>query len=528
MSVNRAQKAIEIWRTLHQSVLPTWYRQEILGFAPDISPSTEPNPKLTYSDVIGAAISMFAWTIALDLDSSHSIRREYEEFRRIRSTAEIWRALAGQVSSKIRGFVIAEGPDYAITRLVAARGLADLANRAAPANLALSGRIPTSSDDLLSLAWNIRKTSDIALKRSFIAKYIKSRYRFAPIGRRDHQRIAMADQMVHWDTVVSESTDLNLLVAHLIESGNPAEAGLGYRTHRFRSLAIDANKRNATAEANHWIDKGIKELLGLPELSEIEWRESAHQQALAAAGIRVRYLEYLLRVVPQGMKSARIALEAHYALSFSGFAKYQLDALASGGLPDDLMTARSEGRIAAASWNVQTRIIRLRAALGARTAIEAQLYKDKDEVLDGLVDDSERLVYDDGYLTTTYRELISRPELTTSHQIELCRLALWLAFLRGMRLPLSASVSRAFAHLLFLDGDPENIARGENERSLDPYDVIEWLHNGSGGGEDAGWLSWTKPSSAAAFYLNVASDSTYSDWRRNEAIRCKNIRPSHD
>lgn len=520
------QKAIDIWRTVHQSVFPNWYREEVFGVAPDITADNKSKSENTYVDKIGVVTSMFAWTVALDLDNRQSIRRSYEEFGRTRSTEDTWRTLVGLIPSNIGGLVLSAGSDFAVTRLVRARGLTDLSVRATSADGALSARKPKAGSDFLDLAKEIRRESDIELKRCLIGQYIEWRYSCEPIGQGDQRQIALADHLIHWDTVVAELTDLNLEMAYLIESGNPMEAGLGYRTHRFRSLAIGANKRNATAEANNWIDKGIRELLSIPQLPEIEWRESVHQHALAAAGIRVRYLEYLLRVVPAGTKSARIGAEVHYALSFSGFATSQLKALAFDGLPADLETARSQGRIATSSWHTQTRIIRFRAALGARTAIMTKLCGS--EIFEDLFDDSKQLVYDDGYLVATYRSLIGLPELTTAHQVELCRLALWFAFLRGMQLPLSASVSKVVAELLFLDADPRHIVNGQAERRLDPYEVTEWLDLRPEGREDAGWLSWTQPSSAAARYLNLASESRYREWRANETARCRGIRPSHD
>lgn len=522
--------AVNYFRHLHQTLIPAWSRSLLLyGPAPDITGADKPTRGSEFASVTAAAVAMLASVVTAPYDRRQSLVAEYEHVRAARATSGVWPVIGHDDAIRTGSLLSMSLTDFSgVERLVRRDGLRFLLSRAAAASAALDAVEPRAGDDYLRLAWDIRNCSDPELKQRYLTRYVAARERIEAMPTTsDSLALNQADHLVGWDTVTSEVPKLGLRLALAMERQRTVGIS-GYRTHRYRSLAILANKHNNPAMADHLLNLGVAELSACGDLPETERLESAQQLYLAKAGVWIKQLEAYLREVPteiRGLPQAERA--AHQSLAFAGSA-YKLLLRLAPELPLDPVAARqADHRIASVSWNVQTRIIRLRAALAAWTAVESGLCRDR-AVHEGLDNTQDDLVADDDGVVLAWRELIARDELALGHQLDLCRIGLWLAFLRGLRLPLSMSASKAFASTLaFFDGDPAQIEQGQSEKLVDPGDAVIWLDLRRA---DAGWLSWADPRSAGEAALSRASAGAYHDWLIQEHCRCKvnHIERSYD
>ena len=522
------QDAINYFRHLHQTVIPAWSRTIVLhGPVPDITGAEKPTRGSSFASVATAAVALLAPLITSSNDHRRSLVLEYERFRAARATESVWPSLGSGLSAHAGPFSVTFVDFSGVERLVRSEGLRFLLTKAGAAPTALATLDPRDGDEFLESAWEIRNCADPILKRHFISRYVAARERLEKMPtRQDSVALNHADHLVSWDTVTSEEPELALRLALAMERQRTVGVS-GYRTHRYRALAILANKHNKVAVADHLLNLGSAELASSPDLGEIEI-ESAQQLCLAKAGVWSRQLEAYLREVPQEVRDLPQAEHAaHEALAFAGMA-YELLLELAPGLPLDPIAGRQQdNRIGTVSWNVQTRIIRLRAGLASCTAIQAGLCR-VESVIEGLSQSARGLAVDDAEMSLAWRELIGREELSSSHQLDLCRIGLWLAFLRGLRLPLTMHAAKAYAtRLAFFDGDPAEIEQGWVEKSIDPGDASIWLEVHAA---DAGWLSWAEDGSAGNHSLSCASGGAYRDWLGRERLRCKvsNIERSHD
>lgn len=513
--------AVNYFRHLHQALIPAWSRSILLyGPVPDITGAERPTRGSEFASVAVAAVAMLASVITSPLDSRQSLLVEYEHLRAARDTRDMW-PLFGSDPNTQTGLVVSRSlADFSgVERLVRSDGLRFLLSGAPAASSALDAVDPLNGDDFLQLAWDIRNCSDTVLKQRYMTRYIAARERMERMPTAsDSVALNHADHLVSWDTVTAEVPKLALRLALAMERQRTVGVS-GYRTHRYRSLAVLANKHNNPAMADHLLNLGVAELSAFPDVGEVEHIESAQQLCLAKAGVWIKQTEAYLREVPHGVHSLPQAESAaRQSLALAGSA-YQLLLRLAPGLPLDPVTARQrDNRIGTVSWNVQTRIIRLRAALAASTAVLAGLCR-LEAVVEGIDTPERELVAGDGEVSLAWRELISREELSPSHQIDLCRIGLWLAFLRGLRLPLTMSAAKTYAsNLSFFDGDPAEIEHGQDEKVVDPTEASIWL---DALGTDAGWLSWAEECSGGSAALSRASGGAYHDWRERERLRCK-------
>jgi hypothetical protein len=527
------KESSNIVRHLHKTLLPRWHAQATYPLGGDITGAADgPTGSHDGQKIAAAAIRLFAWAVAANYGNRNDLATAYKALDARSNVAEFYPHLAGGVINGESPFIVARYPG--INGTLSFEPLRNELAISEPADRLLRGDVATTPADMLERSLEIRQITDHDLKRRLIDQYIIDRVDGAGqlLRRRpgigDPRSIDIADHGVDWDCVRSEFHDSGRAMAEVIERyGNRTNVGAGIRAHRYRSLAIRANKRNATFEADYFVHRGLSELLAAEGLGDIEFRESANQLALAGAGVQTRWLEYLLRHVPPRSPTAAADAGVVGVLNFAGYAYTQLCALAKDELPGTIQEARREHRLASNSWHIQTRIIRIRAALAARTAINAGLCSKG--LLDTRTDIERELVSRDG-LELAFRELICRDELQPDNMLDVVRLALWMAFLHGMEIPLCPDVAPAYVSARdILDDDPYGMSPWNDHRFIDPYEASRWLTT-YGEGHDAGWLSQSGSGTAAAIYLDKTSGNRYRQWLKRDRERCAlhYIPPSHD
>lgn len=513
------KEAKNLWLHLRHTVLPAWGRTLFTSLPADTS--IEPTQPFRMPEVraqVEAAVEMLGAHVTSELDDERSLVRCHERLTTERNLHSVWEGVIEAPSAA--GLVVAS--DLAVLEtvrhpLVMPGGLVGLLTKAGPAGDLASPQVqPTGGDGWLARAVAIRR-SDPMLKRKMLAEYVEMRARELP-----HQdaMVNMCDHSVFWDMVTEEQHALAWELARMMEE-NPPKSRMGkvFTAHRFRGLALLANKANRPQEADFLLNLGLNAASELGSVGDLATLECSHQLLLARAGIRVRHLEWLLQMVPAKAGQVRaIWHSASVALRAAGAAYRILNELAPG-LPVDLSDVRREGRIATTAWKVQTRIIRLRAALGAATALRSGLCRA--EPLSELHDQECELLFRDEARSDAWIELVGQDTLNEAHRVDICRLGLWLAFSRELQLPIASEVGDWFKTLDFFNGDPYGPS---STITLDPYAVTGALR-----GLDAGWLSWVTSDAAGFLGLRRMSPS-FGSWQAEELVRIKaeQLKPSHD
>lgn len=512
------------YRHLHHKIFREWFEHDILAlYAPEAG-LEPPSGGGAYRSAVAAAAQMLMYEAARDRSALlAALTRRIGLVRLLSALPErppSGLIAVGQIAANIPG--LSEQIYNEMNR-------ATLTVRNVPQRTGLENE--ESPVSALDLAYTIRATAGEA-KHVLAREYVRSRLRrvheTTPVP--DREALALADQSVHWDLVTLEDEPLvRMLSKFMLE--RRALAKHGYLAHLWRCHAVVYNKRNDWRGALDLAHKGYETLSAMMHWEivndPVEIAETAHQIELALSGIYVRLLERSL-LVPSGGRLSQSEYYARGALWWSRSAFSRLDFLdhEEGGLP---LRRHQDGRISTVAWRVQTRIIRLRVLLAVRTALDSRICTEQGlrlaETGTPRVVTADIADLDDASIPSMlarFRELITRKEVATGHQLPIVHLAAWIAFLNHGRVPVERYLSPNLSDLTFLDCDPVQIEAGRAEVPIDLVGMTQWL---CARGQDAGILNWLPPRGPAAKLLDRTSDHQYGYWRKMLVIP---LTPSHD
>lgn len=510
-----------IW--VRNNVCRAWSGGELLA---NFLPRNDKTPhNKTYGPSVAVAAQMLAWSVDARSQVHAAAAARLQAMHELTALAHaLTPADGGLVSSSVnRAQLEALGLHERDRLLRLIRPLSvDPGARAAVARF-LEGsqsRSVVDPDLALETAYAVRAATDGEVKRRLVHDYLQRRPVAVASAADDDDRVALAlaDQSIGWDTVTMEDREL----VHLIASAalaQPSGGKWGYMTHNaYRNLAVVANKQARWGDALALIDRGLADLHVLDlagRVSDERERESSAQQLfLAGAGACVRRLEAALTMSTHRDHTDLFINVARRALWFSRAAHDSLTLLEKTGLPRQ---RHQDGQIATVAWRAQVRIIRLRALLGVRTAIEARLLTERD-ILTGWVDSPlfplEPVPEPIGStskpeIVQRYRELQALEELTEAHLPTIVPLAAWVAFLNGGMLPVEDNPVTPVASAA------EVLARRDDqlhmrEIPLDVAELVSWLHVRR---MDCLFLSWLKRSGPVYRTLDRTSGGAFSIFR---------------
>lgn len=395
------------------------------------------------------------------------------------------------------------------------------------------------ADLLMSQAALMRKTDDFRLKKYLMDIYMSARVSdISSLPDNQLATIALADHSVQLDMLNSEDAAGIAKLTVLINSMNSINPRKGLALHTLRSEIVLNNKRNATDVAMVFGGIAYRRALALEGegwTSVIERMEVLQQVDLALAGVFVRALERSFR----GNRDDRIAYYASWALWCSSLALARIAFLEQPDVGGGLPTVRhSEGRISTTGWRVQPEVIRLRTVVAVSTAIQSRLVEEAAVVkcLEGLrykrlhreseltaFLEQQQVEYTTAFACTLYRNLIVRRELTPGHQLDIVRVAVWIALMNGGEIPVEIGASAGIRELNFLDTNPAHLVNGGMQTvQIDIDRAVDWIHERS---TDFGLISWLKRSDRVHKYLRRASEGRYDELIAKH--RLPSI-PSHD
>jgi len=368
----------------------------------------------------------------------------------------------------------------------------------------------SDATEALALANVIRGTTSKIARAQLCETYMEIRrpLKFEHFKSADVVMLVLADQSAHLDMVYLKLEELVKELGELIEDASPGQAEGAYRAliHRNDSLIHTKNARHRQAVTS--IHQGFKDLEWLREHGFIEdraARESAHQLALAGAGVYIRVVEVQLRERALPGPDVRLYENARSALFLSSETGTRLSELEAEGLPGK---RHDDQHISAVSWRVQSRIIRLRTQLAIRTAVKSKL---TNPIAQDKWHDNETYDVELVQLCNSYTRLVETQELQLANRVEVVQFALWLAFLDQGNIPVVRDLAPALKELHFIDSDPASISRhGVNHRVLDVESATLWL---VGQGANAGILSALPATGPVVDHLTQSSGGVFTSWR---------------
>ncbi|NEM08170.1 hypothetical protein [Geodermatophilus normandii] len=394
--------------------------------------------------------------------------------------------------------------------------------------LAVQGGGFITADEALAAANAIRVVSDSDVKREMIEKYLRSRPTVWTSSRalRDQVALALADQSVGWDSVTSDSLSLARQLSEAVLR-QPSGGRWAYMAHVHRNLAVLNNKHGRWGDALVNICDGLEALdilVAQGEVVDERERESTAQQLfLAGAGIAVRRVETALRLVEhRGIWNQLFVVAGRAALWFSRAAQDSLAVIERAGWPS---RRHDDGQIATPSWRVQCILIRLRALLGVRTAIEAGLLTEAD-LRENSVDvpltplepvPTPEFEVGLDAIVEHFRVVARMEELTPAHMVLTVPLAAWLAFLNRGEVPVVDNPTPAFVDAAEVLGRRDE-QEGMTAIPLDVEALHRWL---AARGIDCLFLSWLKRTGPVYRRLTRTSDFRFAAFRDIDDLRDK-------
>jgi hypothetical protein len=346
-----------------------------------------------------------------------------------------------------------------------------------------------------------------------VQRYVEVRRGIQPhLGSYSEQHvrtILQADQSVSHDAMDAMDRNGFEAVDALRNLPTPANRLTPYRALTWRDRGLLASKRDQLARAAQITDRGIRELSMLDPEERGSSRavlESLHQHLLSNAGTAAKIVEDLLVDVPR--------LEAHrrsqrfyeaWARAAVSYASRAYSALtevadhAEHGLPEK---RHEDGYISSLDWPIQTRIMHLRALLGAHTLAESTApQEDPDSFADRAV------------MRVLYSEIASDPRLREPRTLTFTQLAIWLALIDDMTLPYVPEPSTGLSEVPFLTRSAAEVSHGQNTVLIDEESVKRakiWFEKTDGW--DRGPITRVRAGSAVDWTLAHRTDRISDIW----------------
>lgn len=333
----------------------------------------------------------------------------------------------------------------------------------------------------------------------------------------DGALLALADQAVHLIVLNLERWDL---LDELSRAIRRTDRSFSYAELEHRNQGLRFSKLRDHARGIHWIvaaERRIDErvLIGGP-IDSVALLESAHQIALAAAGVCIRVVEEMIaeddaEIPPEIVRGYAVA-----ALRWSWVATERLDRLdrvprddETEGLPqsryDDL-------HISWRGWRALTRLHLLRARIVVRAAILGGLLPERALHPEQALGSDPSVRCDLEAIDEVYREIIRMPEIEAEHLPAVVIQSLWIAAMSNGIVPCEPDSTPLIKETVFLTVPPDDPAPR-------PGDVMEFSFPAA-----AEWVASTPSFVAGVFgYLSLdspvgaalvaSSDGKYTEWR---------------
>ena len=373
----------------------------------------------------------------------------------------------------------------------------------------------TPAGRAILLADEVRRTPRAA-RSPLIRQYVQLRrgiQEHLPSYAEAHARtVAQADQSVSHDAMdASDAAGFEDVDALRKAAGPPGPLD-AYRLLTWRDRGLLASKRGDLSVAVRTTDRGIHDLLALSGEQQGDRHallESLHQHLLSNAGTSVKLVEGLLEDLPAHAAHRRSArfyeFWANTAVSYAA-QTYEVLRDLDGPHQDGLPRLRhADGFIASQDWRIQTRIMHLRALLGAQTLLAATNSENPDEVASR---DVMRLLY---------TEIASDPRLRVPRIYTFTQLAIWLALIDGLELPYVRAPSIGLSQVPFLALSEAEVPAEGAVVHIDEERIVrakEWF--ASVDGWDRGPITRVRRGSAAWAKLAVMTDNMAERWLVDE------------
>lgn len=531
-----------------------WFRNNVAErwsgrglFADFLAPVDMPKPSnAKYHGTISTAAQLLAWRLSGNSEEiTNAVERLFvARIRIITVTQRITDTVTGQVrfqpAEDVHRVRLTEREENLLARLSHAER-SDLWDVPQP-GWVKNQRLVTGTLSL-ALANQIRLESGDA-KRQLIGTYLDRRGEAVTGSARDKTALALADHSVGWDIVTLGEHDLARKLTQLVLRDKvPARWSL--LSHVYRNFGVLLNKQDKWGQAMRQVIRGLEtlDLLSRGELviDAKERSQAAQQLFLAGAGVAVRRLERGLEQASQkGLDNRLFYTECcRAALWFSRGAMDELSFLDEGddALARDRAHAQKRGEIANTSWRAQSRVIRFRAMLGVRTALDSGLLTVDDlaapvsvqgPLLPTEPSGDETYVPEMPDLIESYKDLQRVGELSLASGNDLVPLAVWLGFLNWGRLPVIDEAPGP----VFVEHSPLLAAydseAGASEVQLAPrlaY-VHEWSKRTH---QDLRILSWLPyPRGPVSTMLNQRTSGLYKQFRDEHRGYREDYFYSHD
>lgn len=374
-------------------------------------------------------------------------------------------------------------------------------------------------DVLYQLAGIIRSSPDLAAK--FAADYLEQRERLELVLATETEviRLAQADQSVSLDIArLGDTALLDRLDAAMAATSHQSPLGRIYRVLIDRDRGIVELKAGEEHRALGLVSRGFDHLEYILDAGMVDARtamEVRHQLALAATGDFIRIAEGLLvaagderRRTRQEAFRAAVTRNAVSALGYSARTMTLLEEIdAAFGLPATRRDGHLDGRFSAATWQVRSRAMRVRALLVAVTAFDTGLATP--HLAKSLVPGVPTPHVD--HAVAAYLDLIARPEITAADTREVVSFAMWLALLNAGRIPVGFALAPALRRddiigLIDDVGDGMTVSTVRT-RALDLPRIAEWL-----GLEHLGIAARVRVDGPVAAHFE-SSHNGYGPWR---------------
>lgn len=298
-------------------------------------------------------------------------------------------------------------------------------------------------------------------------------------------------------------------------AANPASPLGPYRTLTWRDRGLLASKDGDLPLAIQITDRGIRALSTLHTEERGDGRaflESLHQHLLSNTGTSAKILEDLMVDIPRSeanRRSPAIYMRwADAAVSYASqayFALSEVEEYAERGLPEK---RHEDGYISSQDWRIQTRIMTLRALLGAHTILAAtKRGSDRDVVADRSI------------MRRLYTEIASDPRLRRPRTFTFTQLAIWLALVDNLTLPYISNPSPGLSEVSFLTLSAAEPSHREGTVAIDKERVMRakfWFAQAEGW--DRGPITRVLPGSAVWWALARMTDNISEIWLTDDPV----------